>query len=53
MVIPVSARLRERVEGPAYEAALERELATLSYRLREPGELEPPPSADKATGRTP
>jgi len=53
MVIPVSARLRERVEGPAYEAALERELATLSYRLREPGELEPPPFADRTTDRTP
>ena len=53
MVIPVSARLRERVEGPAYEAALETELATLSYRLREPGELEPPSGADRATGQRP
>ena len=38
MVIPVSPRLRARVEGPAYEEALERELATLSFRLRLPGE---------------
>lgn len=41
MVIPVSDRLRERVEGPDYEAALEQELATISYRLREQSELEP------------
>jgi acetoin utilization deacetylase AcuC-like enzyme len=40
MVIPVSARLRERVEGPEYEAALDQELSTLSYRLRLPGESE-------------
>jgi len=38
MVIPVSPRLRERVEGPEYEAALESALASLSYRLRLPGE---------------
>lgn len=38
MVIPVSARLRERVEGEAYEAALERALGGLSYRLLLPGE---------------
>jgi acetoin utilization deacetylase AcuC-like enzyme len=38
MVIPVSPRLREMVEGPAYDEALERELATLSYRLRLPAE---------------
>lgn len=40
MVIPVSANLREAVEGPEYEAAVDRELANLSYRLRSPGELE-------------
>ncbi len=38
MVIPVSARLRERVEGEAYEAALETALAGRSYRLLLPGE---------------
>ena len=38
MVIPVSAKLREAVEGPEYEAAVDRELATLSYRLRFPEE---------------
>jgi hypothetical protein len=40
MVIPVSPRLRERVEGPEYEAALESSLARLSYRLRLPGETD-------------
>jgi hypothetical protein len=40
MVIPVSPRLRELVEGAAYEEALENELATLSYRLQLPGERE-------------
>ena len=38
MVIPVSQRLRELVEGPEYEAAVEKELEKLSYRLRLPGE---------------
>lgn len=38
MVIPVSLRLRELVEGSEYEAALEAELASLSFRLRQPGE---------------
>jgi hypothetical protein len=38
MVIPVSPRLRERVEGPEYEMALDTALASLSYRLRLPGE---------------
>lgn len=37
MVIPVSARLRQRVEGAEYEAALEAELGKLSYRLQLPG----------------
>lgn len=37
MVIPVSARLRALVEGPAYEDALDRELSQLSYRLHLPG----------------
>ena len=41
MVIPVSARLRDLVEGPAYEEALEQELGTLSYRLRLAGEADP------------
>jgi hypothetical protein len=45
MVIAVSDRLRERVEGPEYEAALEQELSTLSYRLRLPGDAEEPPAA--------
>jgi len=40
MVIPVSPRLREMVEGATYEEALEKELATLSYRLQLPGERE-------------
>ncbi len=40
MVIPVSARLRKAVEGPEYEAAVERELERLSYRLRQTGEGE-------------
>ncbi len=38
MVIPVSAKLRQAVEGPEYEAAVDQELATLSYRLRFPEE---------------
>ncbi len=38
MVIPVSPRLREMVEGPEYEAAVEKELEKLSYRLRLSGE---------------
>jgi hypothetical protein len=38
MVVPVSDRLRALVEGPEYEAALERALEPLSYRLRPPGE---------------
>ena len=38
MVVPVSDRLRGLVEGPEYEAALERTLETLSYRLRPPGD---------------
>lgn len=38
MVIAVSPRLRERVEGEAYEAALEQALSRLSYRLLLPGE---------------
>jgi len=42
MVIPVSARLRDLVEGQAYEEALERELATLSFRLRLPAEADRP-----------
>jgi acetoin utilization deacetylase AcuC-like enzyme len=36
MVIPVSQRLRELVEGPRYEAAVDEALATLSYRLQSP-----------------
>ena len=40
MVIPVSQRLRERVEGPAYETALESALSSLSYRLRLPPETD-------------
>lgn len=42
MVIPVSVRLRDLVEGQAYEEALEQELGTLSFRLRQPGEADPP-----------
>ncbi|HMU61769.1 MAG TPA: histone deacetylase [Gemmatimonadales bacterium] len=37
MVIPVSSRLRDLVEGPAYEEAVEQALERLSYRLRLPG----------------
>lgn len=37
MVIPVSSRLRDLVEGPAYEEAVEKALENLSYRLRFPG----------------
>jgi hypothetical protein len=37
MVIPVSSRLRDLVEGPAYEEAVEKALEKLSYRLRLPG----------------
>ena len=51
MVIPVSARLRERVEGPEYEATLERELSTLSYRLRMPEEAGGAPGAPRGRGR--
>ena len=53
MVIPVSARLRQQVEGPEYEAALERELSTLSYRLRLPGESDERPPAPSRRRRTP
>jgi hypothetical protein len=38
MVIPVSQRLRELVEGSGYEAAVEQALERLSFRLRLPGE---------------
>jgi acetoin utilization deacetylase AcuC-like enzyme len=51
MVIPVSQRLRERVEGPEYEAALERALSSLSYRLRLPSESEVPVRTRKSGGR--
>jgi acetoin utilization deacetylase AcuC-like enzyme len=40
MVIPVSPRLRERVEGPEYEAALEAALSSLSYRIQFPSETD-------------
>jgi len=40
MVIPVSPRLRELVEGPEYEAAVEKHLESLSFRLRLPGEVQ-------------
>ena len=50
MVIPVSPRLRDRVEGAEYEAALEAELATLSYRLRLPGETDRLSSSGRGAG---
>lgn len=53
MVIPVSPRLRDRVEGADYEAALEAGLTTLSYRLRLPGEMDRPPSSGRAAGAVP
>jgi hypothetical protein len=43
MVVPVSDRLRALVEGPEYEAALERALEPLSYRLRPPGDADERP----------
>jgi hypothetical protein len=43
MVVPVSDRLRALVEGPEYEAALERTLDSLSYRLRPPGDRDERP----------
>ena len=53
MVIPVSARLRDMVESTVYDEALERELATLSYRLRLPAEPEEraPTTRRRARGR--
>ena len=53
MVIPVSPRLRDRVEGAEYEAALEAELATLSYRLRLPGEMDRRSSSGRGAGPGP
>ncbi len=51
MVIPVSARLRDLVESPAYDEALERELGALSYRLRLPAESEEQAAAPSRRGR--
>jgi len=53
MVIPVSPRLRDRVEGAEYEAALEAELARLSYRLRHPGEMDRASSSGRAADLVP
>ncbi len=53
MVIPVSARLRERLWGPDYDAALEQELSQLSYRLRLPGETEERQVPPGRPGRNP